>query len=169
VLAIAAPKTWRPPAWPDTQDLTVVLGFEHRLAKSSEAKKAWNGALRLMNLLQFLPYFYVGCAESVEPAPAIRTLGSLEPDAWADIADIVLSDIAPLVQELRQSGVPTPEALYEAAGSDGAVYGTFEIAWPDRKVGVVIDEALASSFPGWTVVVFKRDASPLEAILECLR
>jgi hypothetical protein len=40
-------------AWPSV--VTVVAGFEHRLAKSSQAKIAWNGALRLMNLTQFLP------------------------------------------------------------------------------------------------------------------
>ena len=61
VVAVAASKSWRPPAWPELGDLTAVVGFEHRLAKSSEAKRAWSGALRLMNLLQFLPYFYVGC------------------------------------------------------------------------------------------------------------
>jgi hypothetical protein len=32
-----------------------------------------------------------------------------------------------------------------------------------------MDEALASSFPGWTVRVFTRDAGLLDAILETLR
>lgn len=169
VLAVAVPKTWRPPSWPDAQDLTVVLGFEHRLAKSSEAKKAWNGALRLMNLLQFLPYFYVGCAESVEPSASLRTSASLVPHAWSEIVDMVLSDLVPLVQELRTRGVLAPEALYEAAGPDGEVFGTFEMAWPDRHIGIVVDEALASSFPGWTVRVFKPGGGLLEAILESLR
>jgi DEAD/DEAH box helicase domain-containing protein len=169
ILAVAAPKTWRPPSWPDARDLTVVLGFEHRLAKSSEAKKAWNGALRLLNLLQFLPYFYVGCPESVEPGAAVRTSVSLEPDAWGDVVDIVMSNLVPFVRELRRRGAPTPEALYEAAGPDGGVFGTFEIAWPDRRLGIVLDEALASSFPGWTVRVFNGDVSFLDTILESLR
>jgi hypothetical protein len=65
--------------------------------------------------------------------------------------------------------VPAPEALYEAAGPDGGVFGTFEVAWPDRHIGIVLDEAVASLFPGWTVRVFDRDARLLEAILESLR
>jgi hypothetical protein len=38
-------------AWPSV--VTVVVGFDHRLAKSSQANIAWNDALRLMNLTQF--------------------------------------------------------------------------------------------------------------------
>ena len=131
---VAASKSWRPPAWPELGDLTAVVGFEHRLAKSSEAKRAWSGALRLMNLLQFLPYFYVGCARSVAPEAALRPTEAPVVDIWSDVADVVLTDLLPLVQELRRRAAPTPEALYEAADADGEVFGTFEIAWPDKRL-----------------------------------
>ena len=169
VVAVAMPSSWRGPDWPEPTDITTVVGFEHRLAKSAEAKKAWSGAFRLMNLLQFLPYFYVGCAQSVAPEAALRPTEALVADLWSDVTDVVLTDLLPLVQELRRLGAPTPEALYEAAGADGDVYGTFEIAWPDRRLGIVMDETHASLFPGWTVRVFNRDAGLVDAILEILR
>jgi DEAD/DEAH box helicase domain-containing protein len=128
VVSVAASKSWRPPVWPELGDLTAVVGFEHRLAKSSEAKRAWSGALRLMNFLQFPPYFYVGCAQSVGPEAALRPAEAPVVDLWRDVGDVVLSDLQPVVQELRRRGAPTPEALYEAAGTDGDVFGTFEIA-----------------------------------------
>jgi DEAD/DEAH box helicase domain-containing protein len=168
-IGVSIAKTWQPPAWPLPGDITVVVGFEHRLAKSSEAKRAWSGALRLMNLLQFLPYFYVGCSQSVAPEAALRPMEAPVVDLWSDVADVVLTDLLPLIKELRRRGAPTPEALYEAAGADGDVFGTFEIAWPDKRFGIVMDEAPASSFPGWTVRVFNRHAGLIDAILETLR
>jgi DEAD/DEAH box helicase domain-containing protein len=172
VIAVAIPKTMlntpRPLAWPEAQDVTVVLGFEHRAAKSEGAKKSWNGALRLLNLLQFLPFFYVGCPDSIAPDAALRIRVVSEPDVWSDVEDVVLGDLLPLVRELRRRGAPAPEALYEAAGSDGGVFGTFEIAWPDKRIGIVLDKALASAFPGWTVRVFDRDPGLIDAVLGML-
>ncbi|MHC2581233.1 hypothetical protein ACVI1J_006652 [Bradyrhizobium diazoefficiens] len=151
ILAIAVPQTWAPPAWPASQDFTSVLCFEHRLAESSEAKKCWNGALRHMNLIQFLPYFYVGCVESVEPSPAFRVEGASGDEAWMEIERDVLGDLLELVRRLRRSGAPIPAFIHEAVDANGEVLGTFELAWPDRQVGVVTDEALLQAFPGWTV------------------
>ena len=93
VIAVAASKSWRPPAWPELDDLTAVVGVEHRLSKSSEAKWAWSGTLRLMNLLQFLPYFYVGCSQSIAPEAALRPTEAPGVDLWSDITDVVLSDL----------------------------------------------------------------------------
>ena len=160
-LAIAVPKTWRPPAWPDMAQGTTVVGFEHRLAVSSHARKAWNGGLRLLNLLQFLPSFYIGCAEgiSLDP-PAMNNLAVAPLDtlagAWDEVAGLVLPDLHDLVEMLRTRvpSVPVPEALYEVFLDDGSVVGTFELAWPALKRGIVLDENLVAKFPGWTVVVY---------------
>jgi len=158
VLVAAIPQTWAPPAWPAIEDITVVFGFEHRLTESREAKKCWNGALRLMNLIQFCPYFYVGCAESVEPPPAFRIEGASGDEAWLEIERDVLGELADLVRRLRQGGVPVPAFIHEAVGQEGEVLGAFELAWPDRLIGVVADVSLLQAFPGWTV--FAPGANP---------
>ncbi|WP_038378470.1 DEAD/DEAH box helicase [Bradyrhizobium elkanii] len=168
MLAAAIPQTWTPPAWPVIEDITVVLGFEHRLAESSEAKKCWNGALRLTNLIQFCPYFYVGCAESVEPPPAFRIEGASGDEAWLEIERDVLGELAELVRRLRQAGVPAPSFIHEAVGPEGEVLGTFELAWPDHLIGVVADGALLQSFAGWTVFAPDTDPDMVEKLMEKL-
>jgi hypothetical protein len=90
-VTVAVDKQWRPPAWPTSDSLTTVIGFEHQLAVSSEAKRAWNGALRILNLLQFAPWFYVGCQGGIPIPPAIRTPVPDAVDGWAEIEHSLMS------------------------------------------------------------------------------
>lgn len=156
---VAVEQPWKPPAWPDTHTLTTVVGFEHRLEASPEAKKAWNGALRLLNLLQFGGPLYVGCTEEMGLPPAPRPpsgKADANSEAWADVERYVLSDLLPLVQKLRQQAPPVapPEVLFEVADEEGNALGTLELAWPDKKRGIVLDADLAGLFPGWMIIVY---------------
>jgi DEAD/DEAH box helicase domain-containing protein len=47
-----------------------------------------------------------------------------------------------------------PEVLYEVADDEGNALGTLELAWPDKKRGIVADADLAGLFPGWTIIVY---------------
>ncbi|QRM36035.1 DEAD/DEAH box helicase [Microvirga sp. VF16] len=158
-VTVAVEQPWKPPAWPDDRTLTTVVGFEHRLEMSPEAKKAWNGALRLLNLLQFGGPLYVGCTEETGLDPAPRPSPKQQDtnsEAWADVERLVLSDLLPLVHKLRQQVPPIapPEVLHEVADEEGNPIGTLELAWPDKKRGVVIDPDVAGLFPGWTIIVY---------------
>jgi DEAD/DEAH box helicase domain-containing protein len=159
-LASAVEKTWKPPSWPRPEGIATILGFEHRLQFSVDAKKAWNGALRLLNLLQFGGPFYVGCADGIALDAATRPSAGSEraaaPEAWAEIETLVLSELLPLIAKLKAKvpAITPPEALYEVLGEQGSVLGTLELAWPDRKVGVVMEPDLVDQFPGWKIVVF---------------
>ena len=164
-VTVAADRQWLPPAWPAPDALTTVVGFEHQLAVSSEAKRAWNGALRLLNLLQFLPWIFVGCRGGIPLSPAIRPSTPHTADGWAEIERLVLADIMPLVDRLRQRSVTLPEALFEVTNPDGSVAGTLELAWPDQKVGVVLDRNLVRLFPGWTVVVYSGNDDEAATII----
>ncbi|MBB3020411.1 DEAD/DEAH box helicase domain-containing protein [Microvirga lupini] len=158
-VTVAVEQPWRPPEWPQGRTLTTVVGFEHRLAESPEAKKAWNGALRLLNLLQFGGPLYVGCTEEIGLDPAPRPAPEQEDaysEAWADVERLVLADLLPLVRKLRQKVPPVtpPEALYEVADAEGNAIGTLELAWPEQKKGIVLEPDLARLFPGWTIIVY---------------
>lgn len=158
-VSVAVEKSWKPPSWPRSDSMATVLGFEHRLQFSAAAKKAWSGALRLLNLLQFGGPFYVGCAEGMALGPAAPPAASdtgAQSGAWAEVEALVLSELLPLISKLKRRTPPMapPEALYEVADDTGAVLGTLELAWPDRKVGLVMDPDLLDQFPGWTIVVF---------------
>jgi DEAD/DEAH box helicase domain-containing protein len=163
-VTVAAGKQWLPPAWPALDALTTVVGFEHQLAVSSEVKRAWNGALRLLNLLQFLPCF-VGCRGEIPLPPAIRPSAPHTEDGWAEIERLVLASIMPLLARLRQRSVTLPEALFEVTNPDGSVAGTLELAWPDRMVGVVLDPGLVSLFHGWKVVAYSGNDDETATII----
>ena len=71
----------------------------------------------------------------------------------------------PLVARLRQRSVTLPEALFEATNPDGSVAGTLELAWPDQKVGVVLDPGLVGLFRGWKVVVYSGNDDEAATII----
>ncbi|KQP00289.1 DEAD/DEAH box helicase [Methylobacterium sp. Leaf91] len=156
-LAVAVAKTWKPPAWPDMSRGTVSVGFEHRVSVSSHGQKAWNGGLRLLNLLQFLPSIYVGCAEGIalDPLTQPHLPEDAATTAWGEVEGL-LPELGALVRSLRSRVPPSPvpEVLYEVSQDDGSVLGTLELAWPAIRRGVVVDPALVGAFPGWTVVVY---------------
>jgi DEAD/DEAH box helicase domain-containing protein len=154
LVVVAVDKQWSPPSWPDLGMLTAVVGFEHQLGVSTEAKRAWNGTLRLMNILQFLPWIFVGCRGGIPLSPSIRPTAPNEDDGWTDVERLVLGDMLPLVGKLKLQGFSLPEALFEASNPDGEVMGTLELAWPAKKIGVVLDPALVPLFKGWKVIVY---------------
>jgi DEAD/DEAH box helicase domain-containing protein len=71
----------------------------------------------------------------------------------------------PLVARLRQRSVTLPEALFEVTNPDGSVAGTLELAWPEQKVGVVLDRNLVRLFPGWTVVDYSGNDDEVATII----
>lgn len=159
-VAVSVAKAWKPPVWPQPAQVTVVAGFERRTTLSPHGQAAWNGGLRLLNLLQFLPSFYVGCAEGLdlpgmEPPTPVSGMDVTDA-AWTEVGDLVLTELKALIDALRARTppVPVPEVLYEVASPDGLVHGTLELAWPDIRRGVVLDPGLAGAFPGWDVVVY---------------
>jgi DEAD/DEAH box helicase domain-containing protein len=81
--------------------LTVAVGFEHQVGVSREAKQAWNGALRLLNILQFIPWIFVGCRDGIPLAPSIRPPEPIAVNVWAEIERLMLSGMLPLVDHLN--------------------------------------------------------------------
>jgi DEAD/DEAH box helicase domain-containing protein len=65
-----------------------------------------------------------------------------------------LADVLPLVAFLKRRSMPLPEALFEVSNPDGSVVGTLELAWPSRKLGVVLDPQLVRLFPGWRIILY---------------
>jgi DEAD/DEAH box helicase domain-containing protein len=165
-VATAVVKTWRPPAWPSADDLSVAVGFEHRLAVSPEAKKAWNGGLRLLNLVQFLPYFFVGCVDGIGLEPLLRPVEPSPTDDWNEIEPLMSAEFLHLVKAMRERRIPLPEAFFDAVGEDGCVLGNLELAWPELRFGYVRDPRLAGAFPGWKIIVHSGGAEVPPELME---
>ena len=73
--------------------------------------------------------------------------------AWDEVLEIVDPAVDGVVRLCQNRGLPVPEVGYELNGEDGAVLGEVELAWPDRRLAVVLspkDKAMAEG-QGWKV------------------
>ena len=113
-------------------------------------RKIWNGALRALNVLQFLPEVYFVAEDGQELCDYAEVLsGTLkaevydpEFDKWAEVEDLLLDmPHKKLASALRELGVPAPRCGYELLGGRGAMA---ELAWTDAEVALILpaDEAL---------------------------
>ncbi len=156
----------------------------------SEYRRAWNGVLRLFNLVQFLPQGWwttrSGVAGGLYPefAPLDARSPSPEPwpDEWADAARYTAPQLRPALRELasilatapaKQTGqgglahIPSPEPGFELADETGQVVAEAELAWPSRRTAVLLPEQDVHKMhferAGWRV--FTADAEGLGGTL----
>lgn len=118
----------------------------------------WRGALRLFNLLQFLPRSYWLCSSEIDPLPfpSPQPAPDASPDAWDTVLRYLDESLHELAMQLRQEGVAPPELGYEL-GTDDVIEGELEMAWPDRKLGILLeplsdDLARALREDGWILL-----------------
>ncbi|MGY3059914.1 hypothetical protein ACVWZD_004159 [Streptomyces sp. TE3672] len=111
------------------------------------------------------------------PRPATSAAEAVRDPAWDEVVDYLVEEpgLAELVEALVRSAVPAPEAGFEL----GEAAWPAELAWPARRVGVVLapeeDEAAraeardrdrAYAAAGWTVrTAVEWDAGELAAAL----
>lgn len=91
--------------------------------------------------------------------------------------DLAAAEVQPWLQQLSRQGVSLPKVGYELMGSDERVLAEVELAWPDRKVAVLMpsDEDGGDNPDrermvgmGWTVFVVSTE-SALDELLAILK
>ena len=161
--------------WPE--ELMVVVDLDD--AAQSEAKeygRAWNGVLRLYNLLQFLPRSRwtttLGVRRDVYPefAPTARAMGVFAPTQpewaagvsweWAEAITLAAEELRPALRELAEWASP-PQVGFEMTDSSGRVVAEAELAWEAGRVAVVLSAEGRVLFEqaGWRV--FQADDADL--------
>jgi DEAD/DEAH box helicase domain-containing protein len=136
---------------------------------ATEFKKAWNGFLRLYNLMQFLPDCLFVTAQglqdnayqSLEFVFAAHTAPSQPDDAGlqlSEYAGLVDSDVLEAMRALVSHGVRIPAAdavPYELCGPRGNIMGQAELAWEEPHMAFVYEDDTESKQTferaGWTV------------------
>lgn len=130
----------------------------------------WNGFLRLYNFYQFLPFAYFVTADGMAKnmydglklyeEPVVGTgEQETEPDdtSWNEIKELTDEGFHGLLDTLKKSGWPVPEAGYELEGTDGEVIGSAELAWVVLKLAFLTDEEVEYhqffTNAGWTTVL----------------
>jgi len=130
-----------------------------------EFKRSWNGFIRLYNFMQFLPQaLFVttsglaqGVYESLELSDAPPDSFDGDPEEGPESL-LMLTDpsVHGLIRAIASANLELPEPGYELTGKHGEVVATAELAWPDRKLAVVLEPAEASSgvfcSRGWDVI-----------------
>ena len=125
-------------------------------------RSVWNGALRLFNLLQFVPNAWWTTRTGVRRTvyPEFARAGTAPPDdgapeGWEVAIGLAAPELRPAMEHWSELGLPVPETGFELAGSGGRVIAEAELAWPGRKAAVLLPEQQAWSGPfeevGWTV------------------
>ncbi len=123
-----------------------------------EYRVEWNGALRLFNLIQFLPHSWWTTARAVHqgnyPEFSADADASQAIDAeWSQVLELADESLHGLLHGLARLGSPVPTVGYELAGERGEVVGEAEIAWPDNRLALLVDpiQPFASEFQeaGW--------------------
>ena len=138
----------------------------------------WNGALRLYNLIQFLPNAWwttstavsqAGYPEFVHPQAAAERLSA----GWRQALEEVDEELRELIASLAGSDIPPPEIGYELEGPSGTVIAEAEIGWPDHRVALLMpdqsehESAFVSG--GWQLLLDGPDADQVRAALAANR
>jgi DEAD/DEAH box helicase domain-containing protein len=136
----------------DPQDLKFICRlFDQHCADKDQYKKLWNGFLHLYNVMQFLPEAWFLTSQGIQDdeytalheVSLCDDLGKDEPqkvDAeFNELLECFDADIHPFFDLLRQAGLPMPDS-YEMGNSIGAVIAEAELAWPDRRIAMLLDE-----------------------------
>jgi hypothetical protein len=135
----------------------VVVDDRDEQLVSPTGQNAWREWLRLSNVFGFadqpmtitaLSQLATGSVVTTAPADAhaSATEGALD-HAWQVLIDASLTDAErTLLRRLADAGVPLPEQGFETEN------GTpMDLAWPDAKVCVLLDDAVDPVAAPWTV------------------
>ena len=97
-----------------------------------------------------------------KPAPTARP--------QMDLLTLIRDDgLRELIREMVQRGIAVPEVGYEVVDELGCVVGELELAWPDRAIGVTIQDAeLPVGWRVWTAEQAAASPGALESALNAV-
>ena len=170
----------------DPPDPTALLAIAHlRDAETNRRhpnyRPAWNGVLRLFNLLQFLPRGwwithdgmksnrypdYPPTAEAT-PHPAAPTTSA----EWESAMELAAAELYEAMKRWAANDLPAPQVGYELADCTGKVLAETELAWPESRVAVLHgDEANATAFEeaGWRAYSATEGSELFERVVDGL-
>ena len=175
-LLLAVPLAAVATPWPGA--LMVVVDLDDAVqSEAKEYRRAWNGVLRLYNLLQFLPRSRwtttLGVQRYVYPefAPTARAMGGFAPaepewaaeisSEWVEAITLAVEELRPALRELAEWVAVPPEVGFELADDSGRVVAEAELAWEADRVAVVLSAEGRVLFEqaGWCV--FQADDADL--------
>ena len=137
--------------------------------RTDKYEEEWNGFLQYLNIMQFCPNYiavttiglenngYLSLPVKVQKKTEDISI-QIENDEWTSIEELLFGESKKFAKKLKSIGAPVPsidDIGIDVTDKNGQVIGTIEIAWPDLKVGYLIDEQLADKeklvAEGWKI------------------
>lgn len=159
----------------DADRMFVAAHLHDRDPEAAGYRNAWNGALRLFNLIQFLPQAWwttsLGASRGTYPEfETAAEFGTALDAAWQEAIESADPEVGGLLRDLARPGAPEPEVGYDLADSAGIIVGEAELAWENARVAVLrTDQAVhAAAFEaaGWRTWNSATQAPVVRAALE---
>jgi DEAD/DEAH box helicase domain-containing protein len=146
----------------DAAEFSAILRIDDRHAQRQAEgfQGRWRKSLHTANLFQFLPGFEWISAETVEnqapgPTPTPSRAKPAEPDPMAELLVYCDPRCRDLLRSVVARGCAVPEIGFELQDDQGRVCAEAELAWPDKRIAVVLPErsAALATFRerGWNV------------------
>jgi DEAD/DEAH box helicase domain-containing protein len=120
----------------------------------------WQAANLLMPIGNTWAIADVGCdLGPLASAPAYQASSGMTGD-WESAAGLAASAVQGLLAALFEAGFPAPQVGFELMGGDDCVVGDCELAWPARKVAVLLSTGEETAFleAGWKVFLADNPA-----------
>lgn len=146
----------------ERQPLVVLCWVDVPTLDDGQRRRFWQQWWHAANLLLPLANTWMSADSgallgSLEAAPAYRKLGDMTPEWEAAMAD-VLPEAQGVLQAAMEAAADCPTVGYELLDDADRVVAQAELAWPDLKVALLIDDVGRDVFEaaGWRVRVLDQ-------------
>jgi DEAD/DEAH box helicase domain-containing protein len=152
------------------QPLVVLRWSDDSGDDNAARRRLWQQWWQAANLLLPMANAWLcadaGCdLSSLDESPALRQRWSISAD-WAIAIEEAMPEVHGLLSTIMEAGRPTPTVGFELLDETGCVVAQCELAWPSRKLAVLLDGAARERFEkmGWKCWVASQDADVGEII-----
>jgi len=149
-------------------------GTEDPAMSDVDRRRLWQQWWQAANLLMPMTNAWVIADESCDVgalagAPDYQAASGMTGE-WQVAAACAASAVQGLLAGLFEAGVPAPEVGFELMGHDHCVAADCELAWPTRRVAVVLASGGESDFvaAGWRVFLV-NDPTLLQSLIGLLK
>jgi hypothetical protein len=81
----------------------------------------------------------------------VRRSQGVKSAGWDDVIKLADTSIHGILGLLKSRGMHPPIVGYELTNEKGAVFAELEVAWPDKRLGLVLTDSDLPAAPGWRV------------------
>jgi DEAD/DEAH box helicase domain-containing protein len=143
-------------------DIPALLSADH----GRDARPAWAGLWRLVNLLQSLPGLHVIMPGLEHLTTPDTEAADADDPLWTEAAEFVDEALRDFLTAVRSAGVPPPDMIGEDLMSGDVIVGMVEAGWRERRIGVVLNTITHEDWR--TFVVDPGDPPSIRVAIEAI-